>query len=161
MTEANSKKARSSDVEFRVCAESDLHAVQRLVNDLYLSDPNTSHIRPNIRLTFRELTEKPDKGRLIVFDANDVIVGYCIVIFFWSNEYSGDLFEIDELYIADNWRGAGIGTALFQWFENAFAQNLAGFTLQVGHHNTDALRLYERLGFTQSRNQHMIRILPT
>ena len=160
MSEAESKTERSKGVEFRVCTETDLHAVQQLANELYLSDANTRHVQPNIRLTFRELSQKPDKGRLIVFEANDQIIGYCIIIFFWSNEYSGDIVEIDELYIAEKWRGAGIGTELFAWFESVFAGTVAGFSLQVAHHNTGAIRLYERLGFSLSRNQHMIRVLP-
>src|SRR5262249_51675533 len=146
MSEAESRHQRSKKVDFRACAETDLHAVEKLANALYRSDPNTAHITANVRLTFRELAQKPDKGRLIVFEADDEVIGYCIVIFFWSNEYSGNLIEIDELYIAEEWRGAGIGTALFAWFESALAENLAGFTLQVGHHNAGALRLYERLG---------------
>jgi len=145
---------------FRFCVEADLQAVQQLVNDLYASDPNVSDLRPDIALTFLELSRKPEKGRLVVFEKDSQIIGYCIAIFFWSNEYAGNIVEIDELYISEHHRGSGIGTALFKWLKQTFADHLAGFSLQVAHHNKDARRLYEKLGFLSSRNEHMIRIIP-
>ena len=147
------------NILFRSCVESDLTAVQTMCDRLYETDPNTSQSRPEIASTFMELSRRPDKGRLIVFQKQEKIVGYGIIIFFWSNEYNGDVIEIDELYVADSERGSGVATGLFNWLDETFGTTAAGFSLQVAHKNEAAARLYRRLGFSPSRDQHMIRLL--
>jgi len=150
----------NDDSLFRICVESDVGRVQLLADELYDSDPNTKNIRPDLRLTYQELTGKPEKGRLIVFEAESEVIGYCIAIFFWSNEYRGNILEIDELYVSEKWRSTGVGTKLFGWLERTFAEEVVGFSLQVANHNKPALRFYQRLGFLPARNEHMIRLLP-
>jgi GNAT superfamily N-acetyltransferase len=143
--------------EFRACRQEDLPRVQALMNELYSEDSNLAHLpRPDISLTWRELTAKPDKGMLVAIESAGVVCGYAIVIFFWSNEYGKNLLEIDEVFIDDAHRGCGIGGKFFSWLRSTFADSSAGWTLQVAHKNKDARKLYERLGFKTSRNEHMI-----
>ncbi|MBX9692298.1 MAG: GNAT family N-acetyltransferase [Cyanobacteria bacterium] len=144
-------------VIFRQCVEADLESVQELVNHLYESDPNTPNLHPDVSLTHKELSSKPEKGRLIVFEKSDEIVGYCILIFFWSNEYGGNVIEIDEICIASQWRAFGIGTKLLDWIEKTFSENFSGLSLQVSNKNNAMLKFIEKMGFGESRNRHFIR----
>lgn len=52
------------------------------------------------------------------------------------------------LYVMPKWRQQGIGTALMQWAET-WAKNRGDrqIALQVFHHNTSALKLYDKLGY--------------
>lgn len=143
-------------VIFRHCRSEDLPQVQVLVNDLYDADSNVKGLRPAISLSFSEFEKHPDKGRLIVLEQAEAVVGYCIIVFFWSNEYGGNIIDIDELNLAAHVRGKGLGSALFAWLADEFAHALVGFSLQVSHENHRARRFYERLGFSESRNQHLI-----
>lgn len=143
---------------FRDCRAADLDAVQALVDDLYISDPNTPDTRPDITLTFNELERRPDKGRLIVLESDSSVIGYCIIIFFWSNEYGGNIIDVDELCLAGARRGEGIGAKLFDWLEKEYSDNLVGFSFQVAHFNEPMLKLARKLGFEVARNQHLIKV---
>lgn len=147
------------DSMFRPCTEADLTAVQTLADRLYAEDPKTPHVRTNVSRTFQEFQSKPDKGRLIVFDDGETVVGYCIIIFFWSNEYGGNVIDIDEICIAQDRRRSSIATDLILWLEKTFAGDAVGFTLEVSSENTAAFNLVSKLGFMPVRNQHMIKIL--
>lgn len=147
-----------SEPIFRACKDCDIETLQTLVGKLYKEDANVSHVRPNVQISCQELAAKPDKGQVVIFEIESKIVGYAILIFFWSNEYAGDIIEIDELYVDENYRGSGVATKFFSWLKTAFAKSSAGWSLQVAHQNVAALRLYERLGFTVSRNQHLIKV---
>ena len=141
----------------RDARESDLAALRHHMDELYSEDPNIGHLpRPDIALTLREFAARPDKGRLVVLESDGEAAGYAILVFFWSNEYGNNVIEIDELFVGSPFRGRGIGGKFFSWLRSEYAESSAGWTLQVSHDNTDARRLYERLGFKTSRNEHMI-----
>lgn len=144
---------------FRQCVEADLPHVQTLVDELYRDDPNTQDVSTDIRRTFAELQTRPEKGRLIVFDDGGNVVGYCIIIVFWSNEYGGNIIDIDEICIAAQKRRSSIATDLILWLEETFKSDAVGFSLEIAHHNTAAQNLARKMGFSPVRNQHMIKIV--
>ncbi len=144
---------------FRRCLEADLPAVQQLVDQMYEEDPNTQDVRADIRLTFFEFEKRPEKGRLIVFDDDGNVVGYCIIIFFWSNEYGGNIIDIDEICVAKDKRRSSLATDLIVWLERTFASEAVGFTLEIAHHNKAAQNLVSKMGFAPVRNQHMIKVI--
>lgn len=79
-------------VHFRICTEADLPSVQNHVLSLYTEDPPGREMNPaKILNTFREFASKPEKGQIIVFDLSNKVVGYAILVLFWSNEYGGAL----------------------------------------------------------------------
>jgi ribosomal protein S18 acetylase RimI-like enzyme len=144
---------------FRQCTESDLPHVQKLADQLYAEDPKTPDVRTDVSRTLQEFQSKPDKGQLIVFDDGESIIGYCIIIFFWSNEYGGNVIDIDEICVTQERRRSSIATDLITWLEKRFAEDAVGYTLEVSSDNTAACNLVSKLGFTPVRNQHMIKIL--
>lgn len=143
---------------FRKCIEADLPRVQQLVDQLYAADPNTQDVKADVRLTFFEFEKRPEKGQLLVFDDGENVVGYCIIIFFWSNEYGGNIIDIDEICIAEEKRRSSLATDLILWLEKTFASNAVGFSLEIAHHNLAAQNLARKMGFIPVRNQHLIKI---
>gem|GEM_PF-3569230 len=55
-------------------------------------------------------------------------------------------------------RGLGISSAFFHWLQQSQAPSAAGFSLQVAPANPGAARLYERMGFRDTGNRHLIKI---
>lgn len=147
----------TSTFSARTAGDGDVMVLHRLMDELYSEDPNIADLpRPDISRTLREFSKLPEKGRLVVLECDGAPCGYAILVFFWSNEYGNNLVEIDEVYVDSAFRGRGIGGKFFSWLRSEFADSSAGWTLQVSHKNRDARRLYERLGFKTSRNEHMI-----
>lgn len=148
------------NINFAAATEADLAILQRLVDALYSEDANSSEYsrKPDISLTFEEFSKKPDKGTVFVISsATGEIIGYAITVFFWSNEFGGDVVEIDELYVIPEMRKTGVATAFFKWIQT-WSSLCRGFSLQVSKQNKNAMRLYENLGFKPSSNAHLIKL---
>lgn len=141
---------------FRHCHQEDLQAVATLVTELYSDDPGEFPAQPDIRATFDELARRPEKGQIIVFELEGDLVGYAILVFFWSNEFGGDIIEIDEMVVSSKHRSRGIGKAFFTWLDSTYT-GCAGYALQTTEHNEMARKLYQAAGFKQSKNTYFIK----
>jgi ribosomal protein S18 acetylase RimI-like enzyme len=65
----------------------------------------------------------------------------------WVGEHEGDLYVFD-IVVDESARGRGHGTAALRLVEDlARARGAGAVALSVFAHNTDAIRLYERLGY--------------
>lgn len=178
----------SGELVFRDAEEHDLPELQLFVSQLYATDTGsisgTSKVNvhvddsreqpfsvcieqgisceqgqnPQISLTFREFSQRPQKGRVIAFSNRQGLVGYAIIVHFWSNEFRGDIIEIDELFVDGQYRSSGIGSAFFKWLDGQYPTR-AGFALQVSANNVRAFALYQRLGFVRVSAKHMIKLV--
>lgn len=148
-----SRSTNELKIDFRDARASDLDALERFVTELYETDGLRNGTKPNVRLTLEHLGKYPMKGRLIAICHETQVIGYGIVVFFWSNEFASDVLEVDELCIAAGHRGLGAGAKFFQWLESEYP-NYRCIALQVSHSNP-ARKLYERLGFREAPDIHM------
>jgi GNAT superfamily N-acetyltransferase len=146
-----------ANTTFRQCNSADLTTVRQFVEQLYLADPGVKPGFPSIDLTFAEFERHPAKGRIVVFEQAGKLVGYAILVFFWSNEYGGDIVDIDEILVDESSRSGGIGTDFFRWLDSEYS-NSAGYSLQTFEKNERARRLYINMGFAVSANQHFIKL---
>ncbi|MBR8833038.1 MAG: GNAT family N-acetyltransferase [Stigonema ocellatum SAG 48.90 = DSM 106950] len=148
------------DVKFRACTEADLPIVQNYVLSLYSKDPSGMEMTPKkIQNTFEEFILRPEKGRIIVFDIDKTVVGYAILVFFWSNEFGGDVIEVDELFVQEDYRNRGIGKIFFQWLQETWHSKAVALALQTTPTNKRAMAFYQRLGFSLSKNFHLIKVI--
>ncbi len=68
------------NVQFRCVTEADLPMVQNHVLSLYREAPNYLEMTPQkIQNTFQEFTRLPEKGRIIVFEIDNTVIGYAIL----------------------------------------------------------------------------------
>jgi len=124
---------------------------------LYREDPEGKPIFDvKINRTFNELTKHPDKGNIMIIEADSKIIGYGILINFWSNEYGGNILDIDELYIKSNYRGKGIGSKFIQYLIDNKFNNSVAVRLETMPSNNKARQLYERIGLKLSQSNHFI-----
>jgi GNAT superfamily N-acetyltransferase len=111
-----------------------------------------------IRSTFKEFTLRPEKGRIIAFEMDNTVVGYAILVFFWSNEFGGDFIEVDELFVQEGYRNRGIGKMFFHWLEETWCGKAVGLALQTPPSNERAIAFYKRMGFSVSKNLHFMKV---
>ena len=111
-----------------------------------------------VHATLDRLRAEPLRGRALVLDSRGTLAGFCLLASFWSNELGGEVCIVDELYLKEEWRGCGHGSALIEALKSDRAlwplQPVA-FELEVSPRNPDARRLYERLGFRDKHNATM------
>lgn len=111
-----------------------------------------------IQQTIDFLTSNPSNGRIIVFLSDQTIVGYSIVIHFWSNEFGGLLLHVDELFVKESFRSKKIGSYFFDYLKSTKEPTHKGVFLEVNTTNLKAVDFYLRNGFRKHPNQTMVSI---
>jgi GNAT superfamily N-acetyltransferase len=145
---------------FRGFRDRDLPELEQMIFALYQEGVyGETMSRQKIRRTVQELLKYPEKGAIIVFSLNDAIIGYAIVIYYWSNEYGGNIASIDEFYVKPPWRGKGIGTAFLEYLTKVKTDHLKGLQVEVTPRNEKAFTYYSRQGFKPAKNRHLFKKL--
>jgi len=139
-------------IKYEKLKTQDYNTIINLIKKLYKEDGNTKISTRKIKQTFSILSKYPDKGKIIVIKSNNQIIGYSILINFYSNEYGGDILNIDELYIEKQFRNKKIGTKFINFLKT---QKINGLQLEVNSKNKKALKLYKRLGFSENKNKNL------
>lgn len=142
---------RDEAATWRPVEERDDDIVAELCLGLYREDPGPWAGGPrNIRTTLATLRREPWRGRAVVADVGGRVVGYALLVAFWSNHLGGELCEVDELYIAPGFRDRGHGAALFAAIESGgvWPTPAVAIALGITPGNDRARRLYERLGLS-------------
>ena len=135
---------------WRPATEKDDDVVTKMCRGLHMEDPGPWPVEARqMRATLATLRREPWRGRAVVLAVGRRIVGYALLIAYWSNELGGEVCGIHELFVARGSRGRGHGAALFEAIERGDLWDgpLAGLALGVTQGNTGARLLYQRLGF--------------
>jgi ribosomal protein S18 acetylase RimI-like enzyme len=127
-----------------------------MVKTMYIEDAGGNEMNnQKITNTILHLQNHPDNGKIILFHSPNAhqIIGYAILIHFWSNDYGGLLTFIDELFIKETHRGQGHGTKFIKHLIQIKYNKSVAFFLEVRPSNQKALDLYQRLGFKNIDNR--------
>lgn len=104
-------------------------------------------------------TPYADGFRISPDNAPEEAAGYVLTARTWSNEIGGEVVWIEELYLRPQFRRMGLGQEAFAFLHRHYAQ-ARRFRLEVTAENHDAIRLYERLGYTSLNYRQMVREVP-
>ena len=109
--------------------------------------------------TVEHLVANPSAGQIVLFHEIEELVGYAVLIPYWSNEFGGNLLFIDEIFVAATYRNRGIAHRFFAYLEQERPFGAVALALEVSPGNGKANRLYEALGFRQRQYANLIRPL--
>ena len=144
------------NVTYRDYEEDDFYHLCEMVFSLYKEDPEGEPISADkINLTICESLDFPEKLRIVMICADEEVIGYCILCFYWSNEYGGDILNIDEIYVKQEYRNNGIAADFIKGLLEV-SSNVVAVAAETTPSNSEALKLYERLGFSVSGNKHLV-----
>lgn len=136
-----------------------IEEIHKMVFHFYEEYDATHNISiENINKTIQHLISHPDHGSFRCLYLNDVLIGYTILINYWSNEYGGVIVFIDELYIKPAFRNQGLGSQFLKLLELKFP-HINAFALEVSPSNKHALNLYLKNGFIQNKNNTLIKVV--
>ena len=149
-------RVRRESLRFTPLTHADVPDLEAMVLALYREDPTGQKMSlRKIRRTVAELCSHPDRGGITIVRAGKTIVGYAVIIYFWSNEYGGNVAHIDELYVRPQWRSRGIGASFIEHVAGTKGRRLKGVRLEVTPANERAFTFYSRHGFKLEKNRHM------
>ena len=91
------------------------------------------------------------KGRYWVAEADDRVIGQLMVTYEWSDWRNGNIWWIQSVYIAPDWRRKGVFTALYRHVESlaAATPGVIGLRLYVEENNRQAQQTYAALGMVK------------
>jgi ribosomal protein S18 acetylase RimI-like enzyme len=136
---------------WRAATAEDEHAITAMCLALNAEDPGPKPVvAEQVHRTLETLRSQPVRGCAVVLDVDGEVVGYALLISFWSNEVGGELCTVDELFVLPSHRGQGHASDLLERLARGQGPRSSGavaIALEVTPANTRAWKLYERLGF--------------
>jgi len=145
------------EIDLREYLDTDYNEFIEMVNSLYDEDPEGQPINySKVEATINEYKKNPQKVKIIILLKNSDIIGYSILVYFWSNEYGGNILFIDELYIKKKFRNKGIGSYFLSYIEKM--DDIVAIQLETTPSNKRVNKYYKRLGFKNVENMHLIKI---
>lgn len=137
-----------------------LDDVVRMMAGLYREDPAAQPVDPaGFPRTVRALLAEPARGLVVLMGSGGSVVGYALLIPYWSNEVGGVICFVDELFVEPGQRGRGWASGLFAWLAEERPFGAVALGLEVTPGNQRARALYAGLGFTPKVNTEMLRFL--
>ena len=99
------------------------------------------------------LIADPNRGRYWVAESVGRVVGQLMVTYEWSDWRNGNIWWIQSVYVAPDWRRKGVFSALYGHVESlaAAAPDAIGLRLYVEESNERAQRTYAALGMVKPR----------
>lgn len=124
----------------------------------FYNSPAVAHAidREKIIRTADEAIKGNPFMRCLSLISDGVYAGYVLLAFTYSNEAGGIVVWIDEICVKDEFRGKGIGSALFDWLHETYDGTVARYRLEVSEDNHRVCALYGRQGFEPLPYMQMI-----
>jgi len=134
-------------IDIRPANAEDLERLLPLVEAFHRQDGYPFEPRL-VRRVLGRLLASPELGRVWVAEAGAEAVGYCVLCFGYSIEFEGRDAFVDELFVREDRRGAGLGARLLRAAEGGCREaGVAALHLEVERNNERAHALYRRRGY--------------
>lgn len=130
----------------RKITEKDKNVYIKMADDFYHSDA-VLHPIPieNIENAFSEMIKPSSYINGYIFEIDEQIAGYGIVLPTYSQEAGGLTLWIDEIYVMPQFRDKGLGSAFIDFISNT--DGIKRIRLEAEPENENAMNLYYSKGF--------------
>jgi ribosomal protein S18 acetylase RimI-like enzyme len=144
----------SAKATYRMPEPRDLADLVGLVQAYYREDQRGTEMSADqVLTTVRELGASKEKGSVFVFERDGLLIGYALLIRYWSNELGGTVLVVDELYVVPSQRRQGIASDFLALLGKVAPAGTVALQLEVNRANRRALALYRKLGFRDCGRQ--------
>lgn len=132
---------------FRAIGPADLETFLQLLEEMqaFFGQQLT---RKSARASAAGLLAHPAFGRAWFIEADGALAGYAVLVLGYSLEFGGVDAFLDELFLRERFRGAGLGKKAMAFVEaEARALGVQALHLEVERDNHPAIELYRRIGY--------------
>ena len=136
---------------YRMPGRDDMPELLRLADACATRNAVGGTSRDRMLETVRELSRHPDRGSVFLFEREQDLVGYCVLVTHWSNVYGGNVLRIDELYIEPGHSREGIAEDFFELLSRVAPPGTCAIQLDASAADKGMIGLCARAGF-ESRN---------
>lgn len=133
-------------IQIRKITEQDKELFINMSLAFYRSEAVLHEIEINCHeRAFAELMRSEEYLLGYILEMDGKTAGYALLDRMFMREMGGIVVWIEELYVLPEFRGKGVGTALFAWVEKNIPA--VRYRLEVEPDNIRAMELYKRLGY--------------
>lgn len=133
----------------RSATAEDIEAMLALLQALFAIEADFAFDPDRQRRGLELLLSRGEAARLLVVEHDGSIVGMCTLQCLISTAEGGEVGLIEDMVIAEAWRGRGIGRRLLEAMEAwASTRGLSRLQLLTDRHNLPALSFYEAQGWS-------------
>jgi len=130
-----------------------------MMENLYSHDSHAFDMKGARRATFA-LFETPLFGSIWLLKLGEEPVGYMVLTFGFSLEFGGRDALLDELFVAETYRGLGLGKQALNFaFDHCRKHGIRALHLEVFTGNDAAAAIYARSGFQRDNRSLMTKWL--
>jgi ribosomal protein S18 acetylase RimI-like enzyme len=143
------------ETSFRLAAPSDAEALIEMMRD-FNAHERIAFEEPPVRAALAQLFANDSYGLACLMLLGEEVAGYVVITFGFSLEFRGRDALIDELFVRDEFRGRGLGSAALRFAEGVCRERgVRALHLEVDRENTAAQSVYRRAGFADRGNYLM------
>lgn len=145
------------NITFRKFTETDRNSFFSMVKKFY-APPAVLHFPTDkvMMSSFDASLEIPELVKGYIFECDGKAAGYAIVSMKFETEVGGMSAWIEELFVEEEFRSKGIGSAFFEHLKDELSGKIKRIRLEVGDENDGAKQLYKRLGFEMLDYRQMV-----
>jgi GNAT superfamily N-acetyltransferase len=137
----------------------DVEAIHRLLRSQF-DEHEMAVSEAALTLAISRAVEDERLGIFVVARNNGEIIGVAAVSFAWTLEHGGRTAWLDELYVRQEHRARGVGTALLrEVVTQVRSLGCAALDLEVDRDHRQAERLYEREGFQRLPRSRWVKLI--
>ena len=141
----------------RLATEADVVALVPMVREYWRFEAIEGFDAAAIERLLRRVISDASLGHAWLATVDGAPAGYLLAVYVFSLEHQGLTAEIDELFVFEAHRGAGIGAQLLAIAEHAFRmRGCTNVFLQVGRDNDAARHFYLSRGFRHRSGFEMV-----
>ncbi len=142
-------------VELRALDTDSLSLVLPLIADYHAFEAFDSTAAER-EAAVRKLLDNPEFGTIWLIYCDAELAGYIALCRGFSIEFNGFDAFVDEFFLAEPFRGRGLGARVLQQIRSeARARDINALHLEVARDNPAAQRLYHKAGF-EARDKYLL-----
>ena len=141
----------STRATYRMLQPADVPAFIALVTRCHRKGPHSLPTpQERILATFRELQRNRDRGTLFVFERDQALIGYCILVTTWSNRHGGIVLAVDELHIDPRLHDRELEPDFLQLLAKVAPAEVRAIQVSTDARDRRGLAAYRKMGFLDS-----------
>ena len=110
-----------------------------------------------IMRTVRQLSKRPDRGTIFLFERNEDLVGYCVLVTCCSNLHGGEVLRIDEMYLDRRHRDEGLVEDFLRLLEQGAPKGTCAILLDTLPKDRKAAAFCANAGFAAREERIMVK----
>src|SRR6516162_10237479 len=107
-----------SNHPIRWATKKDSEAILNMLDEYHRQEGLRGHTRERIKAVLDDLFEVPNRGRVLLAEEDNEVIGYALVVRRPSFEWASDVAVIDEIFVKGKAREKGVGRRMISFVED-------------------------------------------